>query len=303
MATIKTRVTLLKELLALKEVIDTGQIQIAANKNGIKHSNMSKLISDLETRLNATLLQRTPAGSLPTSATPEIYSAIETICSTLDKIEQVTPEEELTGYISVMVAEGLVGSYILRELSRFYALYPKIRLDLLTNRQQNLSSIEVAMVDSNSNYQIPGRTLFRLCTPAYFFTTQEYLDTHGVPRDIDDMLENFDLCMYQSYLNIPECSFIAKRALLNGGIPYLERDGAYVNTDGSFSEDVVDEKRIAMVKEIASFEEKVAYAKMIRHTFVNGDENIQETVFDNGITVTIDLRNDSYQIVERNASK
>lgn len=212
MATIKTRVTLLKELLALKEVIDTGQIQIAANKNGIKHSNMSKLISDLETRLNATLLQRTPAGSLPTSATPEIYSAIETICSTLNKIEQVTPEEELTGYISVMVAEGLVGSYILRELSRFYALYPKIRLDLLTNRQQNLSSIEVAMVDSNSNYQIPRRTLFRLCTPAYFFTTQEYLDTHGVPRDIDDMLENFDLCMYQSYLNIPECSFIAKRA-------------------------------------------------------------------------------------------
>lgn len=212
MATIKTRVTLLKELLALKEVIDTGQIQIAANKNGIKHSNMSKLISDLETRLNATLLQRTPAGSLPTSATPEIYSAIETICSTLDKIEQVTPEEELTGYISVMVAEGLVGSYILRELSRFYALYPKIRLDLLTNRQQNLSSIEVAMVDSNSNYQIPGRTLFRLHTPAYFFTTQEYLDTHGVPRDIDDMLENFDLCMYQSYLNISECSFIAKRA-------------------------------------------------------------------------------------------
>lgn len=92
-------------------------------------------------------------------------------------------------------------------------------------------------------------------------------------------------------------------ALLNGGIPYLERDGAYVNTDGSFSEDVVDEKRIAMVKEIASFEEKVAYAKMVRHTFVNGDENIQETVFNNGITVTIDLRNDSYQIVERNASK
>lgn len=212
MATIKTRVTLLKELLALKEVIDTGQIQIAANKNGIKHSNMSKLISDLETRLDATLLQRTPAGSLPTNATSEIYSAIETICSTLDKIEQVTPEEELTGYISVMVAEGLVGSYILRELSRFYALYPKIRLDLLTNRQQNLSNIEVALVDAKSNYQIPGRTLFRLCTPAYFFTTQEYLDTHGVPRDIDDMLENFDLCMYQSYLNIPECSFIAKRA-------------------------------------------------------------------------------------------
>lgn len=213
MATIKTRVTLLKELLALKEVIDTGQIQVAANKNGIKHSNMSKLISDLEMRLNATLLQRTPTGSLPTNATPEIYSNIETICNALDSIiDNAAPEDDLTGYISVLVAEGLVGSYILRDLSRFYAMYPKIRLDLLTNRQQNLSSVEVAIVDTKSNYQIPGRTLFRLRAKAHFFTSQEYLDTHGVPQNMDDMLENFDLCMYQSYLNLPECSFIAKRS-------------------------------------------------------------------------------------------
>lgn len=213
MATIKTRVTLLKELLALKEVIDTGQIQVAANKNGIKHSNMSKLISDLETQLNAILLQRTPSGSLPTNVTPEIYSNIETICNALDNIiDNASPKDDLAGYVSVLVAEGLVGSYFLRDLSRFYAQYPKIRLDLLTNRQQNLSNIEIAVVDSKSNYQIPGRVLFRLRAKANFFTTQEYLDTHGVPKNMDDMLENFDLCMYQPYLNMPECSFIAKRA-------------------------------------------------------------------------------------------
>lgn len=213
MATIKTRVTLLKELLALKEVIDTGQIQVAANKNGIKHSNMSKLISDLETQLNATLLQRTSSGSLPTNVTPEIYSNIETICNALDNIiDNASPKDDLTGYVSVLVAEGLVGSYFLRDLSRFYAQYPKIRLDLLTNRQQNLSNVEIAVVDSKSNYQIPGRVLFRLRANANFFTTQEYLDTHGVPKNMDDMLENFDLCMYQPYLNMPECSFIAKRA-------------------------------------------------------------------------------------------
>ena len=58
MATIKTKTAFLRELLALKEVIDTGQIQAAAERNGIKHSNMSKMISDLESRFKATLLIR-----------------------------------------------------------------------------------------------------------------------------------------------------------------------------------------------------------------------------------------------------
>lgn len=213
MSTIKTKLTLLKELLALKEVIDAGQIQIAANNNGIKHSNLSKMISDLESRMNATLLQRIPTGCLATNATPEIYSHIETISKVLDAILDVTsPHEELTGYISVMVAEGLVGSYLLRDLSKFYATHPKIRLDLLTNRQQNLSNVELAIVDARSNNTILGKILYRMLVKAHFFASQQYLDAHGMPRDLDDMLENFDICMYQPYLNTPECAFLAKRA-------------------------------------------------------------------------------------------
>ena len=48
MPTIKTKIAFLRELLALKEVIDLGQIQAAAERNGFKHSNMSKMIADLE---------------------------------------------------------------------------------------------------------------------------------------------------------------------------------------------------------------------------------------------------------------
>lgn len=87
-------------------------------------------------------------------------------------------------------------------------------------------------------------------------------------------------------------------ALLNGGIAYLKRDGAYVNTDGSFSQDEVDEERIALVKEAAELHEKVACAKMVHHEFVNGDVDHQRTLFDNGIKVEIDLKNNTYQITE-----
>lgn len=58
MPTIKTKISLLRELLALKQVIDLGQIQAAADRNGIKHSNLSKLITDLEERFKTILLIR-----------------------------------------------------------------------------------------------------------------------------------------------------------------------------------------------------------------------------------------------------
>lgn len=48
MPTIKTKIAFLRELLALKEIIDAGQIQAAAERNGIKYSNMSKMIQDLK---------------------------------------------------------------------------------------------------------------------------------------------------------------------------------------------------------------------------------------------------------------
>ena len=63
MSTLKSKTLLLKELLALKEVVDKGSIQIAANENGIKNSNLSQLIKDLEDRFNTKLINRNFDGS------------------------------------------------------------------------------------------------------------------------------------------------------------------------------------------------------------------------------------------------
>lgn len=84
--------------------------------------------------------------------------------------------------------------------------------------------------------------------------------------------------------------------LLNGGIPYLKRDGAYVNTDGSFSQDCVDEQRIRMVKEICDFHKKVAFSKMVRHEFVDENCNIQQCEYENGACVRINLLKGTYEI-------
>lgn len=213
MATIKTKIALLRELLALKEVIDFGQIYAAAERNGIKHSNMSKLISDLEKRFNATLLIRSSAGCVPTNMARQLYTEIENISNIANSLlDNLTGPEELTGYISIWTEEGFAGSGLLTGLSKLYAKHPKVRLDILTNRHMNMASPDITIVDARSLQKVPGKVLFKFKTKAKFYASPEYLAKRGAPKDMDDMLENFDLCIRQQFLDLPEFNFILKRA-------------------------------------------------------------------------------------------
>ncbi len=109
----------------------------------------------------------------------------------------------------------------------------------------------------------------------------------------------FNLCFHDCVV-IPWMSDVVNGVnyglygLLNGGIPYLKRDGAYVNTDGSFSQDHVDEDRIKLVQAICEFHKKIAYKRILRHEFVNNDPMIQKCIYSNGTTVTINLHDNTY---------
>ncbi len=213
MPTIKTKIAFLRELFALKEVIDLGQIHAAAERNGIKHSNMSKMISDLEARFKTTLLIRSSSGSVPTNTTRQLYTDIELISNALENIiHNLTGPDELTGYISVWTEDGFAGSSLLTELSKLYSKYPKVRLDILTNRHMNMSNPDITILDARSVQKLPGKPLFKFKTKAKFYTTPEYMVKHGIPKDMDDMLENYDLCVRQHFLHLPECNFVLKRA-------------------------------------------------------------------------------------------
>ena len=87
-------------------------------------------------------------------------------------------------------------------------------------------------------------------------------------------------------------------ALLNGGAPYLIREGAYPNTDGSFESDVKGtiEEDIRRCKVVSDLHEKVAKCEMVRHELVNGDANVQKTTFADGTTVTVDFEKQTYEI-------
>ncbi len=213
MPTIKTKISLLRELLALKEVIDIGKIQAAAERNGIKHSNMSKLITGLEERFKTILLIRSSLGCLPTNASRQLYNQIEIITNTLDEInKELTESDNLVGNILLWTEEGFFGSTVLLEVSKMYAQHRKIRLDVMTNRTVSMVNPDISIIDETLYQKLPGKSLFKFKTNARFYVTREYLEKNGVPKNMEDMLENHNLFMRHKFLKRPEFQFVSKRA-------------------------------------------------------------------------------------------
>jgi len=213
MSTLKSKTLLLKELLALKEVVDKGSIQIAANENGIKNSNLSQLIKDLEDRFNTKLINRGFDGSQPTNSAQLIYNDICVIEEVLNKIlETFVDIDALSGSMSVWTEEGLFGSFMLKDLSEFYAKYPKIRLELLMKQNPDISSADILIINSKVHPNVHGTILFKFKAHKKFYASTKYLNTRGIPQDMNDLLENHDLCMLNRYMNLPEFQSVIKRA-------------------------------------------------------------------------------------------
>lgn len=213
MSTLKTKIILLKELLALKEVVDKGSIQIAAGENGIKNSNLSQMIRNLEDRFHTKLINRGASGSLPTNSAQIIYNDICTIEDELNKISKnFVDTDVLSGTMSVWSEEGLFGSFILKDLSEFYSKYPKIHLELLMRREPDISTMDILIIKPKLHPNVHGTVLFKFKTHLKFYTSKKYLAEHGTPKNINDLLENYDLCMVNRYMNLPEYQSIIKRA-------------------------------------------------------------------------------------------
>ncbi len=212
MTTLKTNLSLLRELFALKEVMDAGQIQGAAQRNGMKQSNLSKMISDLESEINVKLLNRSSKGVEPTNTARLLYADIDNIVKSLDKISATfVDSDELTGYVTVFVGDGFIGHRLLTELSLFYARHLKIRLDILTDKRTAESDIDLAIVDDLSS-PVKEKVLFKSTGKQHLYASRSYLAKRGAPKDMKDLLQNFDLCVQQRHLNEPECQIILKKA-------------------------------------------------------------------------------------------
>ena len=88
-------------------------------------------------------------------------------------------------------------------------------------------------------------------------------------------------------------------ALLNGGAPYLIREGAYPDVDGAFARDPSDiGNDIARCHVVQKLHERIAFCRMTDFALLNKEGTRQRAVYEDGTVVEIDLDKGTYALTE-----
>ncbi|MDD2981082.1 MAG: DUF5696 domain-containing protein [Hespellia sp.] len=147
-----------------------------------------------------------------------------------------------------------------------------------------------------SDWCVPS-LVFCHYAPYDFMLREPGKPKQGVPVPLYNLV--YHDCMIEPWMmdKVSETEDYMLYALLNGGAPYLIRDGAYPNFDGSFeSLDTKIEEEIGRSKVVSDLHKKVAKCEMVRHEMVNGNYEIQRTTFADGTMVTVDFKKQTYII-------
>lgn len=147
-----------------------------------------------------------------------------------------------------------------------------------------------------SDWSVPS-LVFCHYAPYDFMLREPGKPRYGVPVPLFNLV--YHDCLIEPWMmeKINDKEDYMLYALLNGGAPYLIRDGAYPNTDGSFEvEGQTLENDIKRCRVVTELHEKVAKCEMVSHEMVDGNWEIQRTTFSDGTTVTVDFSSQTYKI-------
>lgn len=150
-----------------------------------------------------------------------------------------------------------------------------------------------------SDWAIPS-LVFCHYAPYSFMMKRPGLPKDGIPVPLFNLV--YHDCVIEPWMmdKASENDDYMLYALLNGGAPYLLRDAAYLNTDGSFEGDelLALEEMIGRSKTVSALHEKIAKCEMVRHRMNPENWWIQETEFSDGTKVKVDFQNQTYEISE-----
>ena len=195
----------MKELLALKEVIEVGQIQKAALRNGLRQPNLSHLIRDLETRTGTPLFERTATGVLPTLSGRVLYGKVLSLHEQLNDLKRFSfAWADMEGTISLRIREGVFSDYFANVLSSFYKACPHIGFRMVSSNDADVTVGGFFKEKESSE----GRFVITKSARVSFYGSRRC----AAPRDREDLLENRNVFICRSHLRRRECSLIREKA-------------------------------------------------------------------------------------------
>jgi len=193
-------------LQAFKAVADHGSIGQAALALGITHSTLRRRVDDLEAWLNYPLLTRSKSGTQLTPAGEEIHRLVAGMGKIVKAIK-LTPNptnDDPAGTVKLHVENCLAPHLVATRLPEFFEQYPDIKI-LLTSLEQSgdpgTSDIDVSLTtDQPTSLEAVARKVAVINYAC--FASEDYLNKHGVPNSLRDLLNHrtLNLVQYMPYL-------------------------------------------------------------------------------------------------------
>ena len=101
------QICFLKNILYVAQIVEYGTITAVAQKNGLKASNLSKLIKDVEKEFGTLLFIRTNKGLIPTQMALEISKKANEIRVMLDENTKQLLKKNFKTCVKIYISKGL----------------------------------------------------------------------------------------------------------------------------------------------------------------------------------------------------
>jgi DNA-binding transcriptional LysR family regulator len=173
------------DLRTFYAVATAGSMNAAAEQLGVTQSAISKRLGQLELRLGARLLERSPTGIQLTEAGIEALDHVTTMMRASQSLENTLQglETRTQGEVKVWANEGILSYCISPGVSSFLAENPALRLSLMSDRHMPKSGANYSDVVLGFDQPKQAELIsFPVATLHYcVFSSRDYLATYGAP--------------------------------------------------------------------------------------------------------------------------
>jgi len=179
------------EMTAFVRTVETGGFSAAARQLGLTPSALSKLVTRLEDRLGARLLQRTTRRLQLTAEGEAFYVRALPILKAMDEAEAEVTEAGTSprGLLRLHCGSTFGMHQLAPAIPRFQARHPSVSLDL-TISDERLDMMQEAVDLAIRIGPLDESTLVarRICNlERVICAAPSYLERHGMPRTPDDL--------------------------------------------------------------------------------------------------------------------
>ena len=175
-------------------VADAGSFSKAATDIGIGQPTVSRRIQDLESRLDATLFQRTTRALSLTEAGVNFYSRAQEILADFDEAEAEARglDHEPVGLLRISCSSSMARLIIAPLIADFMSTYPHIRFDVICDDNYTdliEEGVDLAFrIGEMSDSSLMAKKL--IDSRASLWASPAYLERKGTPQHPDDLSEH-----------------------------------------------------------------------------------------------------------------